>query len=49
MKKENKVRLESLLNKVAAKWDLKVISLNIKTNQNPIILEIIIKIKKIAS
>ena len=43
MNKENKSKLESLLNKVANIWDFEICRLNIKTNQNPNVIEIIIK------
>ncbi len=43
MIKENKIKLESLLEKVAYVRDLEIASLNIQTNQNPIVIEIIIK------
>ena len=43
MNKENKSKLESLLKKVANKCDLKICSLNIQTNQNPIIVQVTIK------
>ncbi len=43
MDKENKIKLESLLKKVAYVWNLKICNLNVKTNQNPILIEIIIK------
>ena len=43
MNKENKSKLETLLVKLAYEWDLEICSLNIKTNQNPIVIEIIIK------
>ena len=43
MNKSIKTKLENLLKKVAKKWDLEIYSLNIKTNQNPIVIEIIIK------
>ena len=43
MNKENKLKLENLLKKVANSWDFELCSLNIKTNQNPIILQITIK------
>ena len=43
MNKENKIRLEILLKKVANIWDLEVSSLNVQTNHNPIFIEIIIK------
>ena len=41
--KENKNILEIILKKVAEKWNLEICNLNVKTNQNPIIIEIIIK------
>ena len=43
MNKENKSKLETLLQKVANKWDFEICNLNIQTNHNPILLEIIIK------
>ena len=43
MNKENKSKLEALLEKVAKERDVEICSLNIKTNQNPIVIEIIIK------
>jgi len=43
LNKENKSKLEALLEKVASERDLEIYSLNIKTNQNPIVIEIIIK------
>ena len=43
MNKENKIKLEFLLKKVANIWDFEICSLIIKTNQNPIVIEIIIK------
>ena len=43
MDKENKIKLESLLKKVANLWNFKICNLNVKTNQNPILIEIIIK------
>ena len=43
MNKENKTKLEILLKKVASVWDLEICSLNIRTNQNPIVVEIFIK------
>ena len=43
MNKENKSKLETLLKKVSNEWDLQICSLNIQTNQNPIVVEIIIK------
>jgi len=38
-----KTQLENLLKKVANKWDLEIYSLNIKTDQNPIVIKITIK------
>ena len=43
MNKENINKLHALLKKVANAWDLEICSLNIRTNQNPIVIEIIIK------
>ena len=43
LNKENKSKLELLLKKVASKWKLEICSLKIKTNQNPIVIEITIK------
>ena len=43
MNKENKIKLESILKKVANVWNLELCSLNIKTNQNPTVVKIIIK------
>ena len=43
MNKENKNKLEILLKKVATTWDLEICSLNIQTNQNPIVIEITIR------
>ena len=43
MNKENKITLQTLLQKVANKWGFEICSLNIRTNQNPIVIEIIIK------
>jgi len=43
LNKEKKFKLEILLNKIANAWDLEINSLKIHTNQNPIIIEIIIK------
>ena len=43
MNKENKNKLEALLKKIANERDLEIYGLNIQTNQNPIIVEIIIK------
>ena len=43
MNKENQSKLGTLLEKVANKWDLKLCSLNIQTNQNPTVVQIFIK------
>ena len=43
MNKKNKSKLETLLKKVANERDLEIYGLNIQTNQNPIVIEIIIK------
>ena len=43
MNKEVKAKLENLLKKVAKAWNFQILNLNIKTNQNPIVIEIIIK------
>ncbi len=43
MNKENKNRLEIILQKVAKEYDFEICSLDIQTNQNPIILQITIK------
>ena len=43
MNKENKNKLEALLIKVASECDLEIYGLNIKTNQNPIVIEITIR------
>ena len=43
MNKEKKNNLESLLRKVANVWGYEIYSLNIRTNQNPNVIEIIIK------
>ena len=43
MIKENKRKLEILLKKVACKLNFAICSLNIKTNQNPIVIEITIR------
>ena len=43
MNKEHQSKLEILLKKVANVRDFEICSLNIQTNQNPIILKIIIK------
>ncbi len=43
MNKENKRKLEALLEKAANERDLEICGLNIQTNQNPIVIEIIIR------
>ena len=43
MNKDNKSKLESLLKKVANEWNFQVCSLKIQTNQNPIVIEVVIK------
>ena len=43
MNLENKNKLEVLLKKVADEWNFEICSLKIQTNQNPIIIEVIIK------
>ena len=43
MNKENKSKLEALLEKVANSRDLKICSLNIQTSQNPTLVKITIK------
>ena len=43
MNKEIKSKLEGLLKKVANERDLEIYDLNIQTNQNPIVIEIVIK------
>ena len=43
MNKDNKNKLESILKEVADKWNFEICSLKIQTNQNPIIIEVIIK------
>ena len=43
MNKEKKSKLETLLKKVAKRLDFEICNLIIKTNKNPIVLEIIIK------
>ena len=43
MNQKNKSELETLLKKVANLWDFKLCSLKILTNQNPMVIEIIIK------
>ena len=43
LNKENKIKLETLLKKVAKEWDFEICTLKIRTNQNPLLLEIFIK------
>ena len=43
LNKENKRKLESLLEKVANERDLEIYGLNIQTNQSPIVIEITIR------
>ena len=43
MNKEKKSKLEILLKKVANLYDLEICNLNIHSNQNPIVIEIVIK------
>ena len=43
LNKENRIKLETLLQKVANIWNFKICNLNVKTNQNPILIEVIIK------
>ena len=43
MNKENKNKLEIILQKVAKEYDFEICGLDIQTNQNPIILQITIK------
>ena len=43
MNKDNKNKLDSILKEVADKWNFEICSLKIQTNQNPIIIEVIIK------
>ena len=43
MNKENKIKLEALLEKVASERNLEIYGLNIKTNQNPVVIEITIR------
>ena len=43
MNKEKKSSLEKLLKKVASKWNFEIYSLDLKTNQIPIVIEITIK------
>ena len=43
MNKEKKSKLETLLNEVANVWNFEICALNLRTNQNPNVIEIIIK------
>ena len=43
MNKEKKSSLEKLLKKVASEWNFEIYCLNLKTNHNPIVIEITIK------
>ena len=43
MNKENKIKLEALLEKVANERDLEICVLNIQTNQSPIVVKIFIR------
>ena len=43
MNKENKSKLEALLEKVAKERDVEICGLNVQTNQNPIVIEISIR------
>jgi len=43
LNKENKSKLEALLEKVANERDLEICGLNIQTNQNPTVIEITIR------
>ena len=43
MNKENKNKLEIILQKIAKEYDFEICNLDIQTNQNPIILQITIK------
>jgi len=43
LNKENKLKLESLLKGISNEQDLEIYGLNIQSNQNPIVIEIIIK------
>ena len=43
MNKEIGIKIEALLEKVADEQDLEIAGLNIQTNQNPIVIEIIIR------
>ena len=43
LNKDNKEKLKILLTKVATEWNFEICRFNIKTNQNPIIIETFIK------
>ncbi len=43
LNKDDKTKLETILKKVADEWDLEIFSLKVQTNQNPIIIKVIIK------
>ena len=43
MNKEDKIKLETLLKKIANIWDFEMFSLNVQTHQNPIVIKITIK------
>ena len=43
MLKENKIKLETTLNKVANLWEFEICKINVQTNQNPTVIQIIIK------
>ncbi len=43
MNNEHKIKLETLLKKVAKPWNFEICNLKIQTNQNPTLIEIIIK------
>ncbi len=43
MNKENKIKLEALLEKIANERNLEIYGLNIQTSQNPIVVEITIR------
>ena len=43
MNKEHKIKLEYILKKAANEWNFEIYRLKIHTNQNPIVIEIILK------
>jgi len=43
LNKDNKIKIENLLKNIANLYDLQICSLNIQTNQNPIVIQITIK------